>query len=181
MGMTLKRCRISIMLVIVGAAITSVGACSSSESRTGAAESVAAQPVAANACSLAAPEELGQAIGKPIATAQEGTPDGPVGCTYRSADDSSAGGWVQVTVYDRRAAFDQRRSSQCKTSEARSEDALRPSKIRGLGMEALDCGPDLFVLVDAERGFVVGTSSDISSTDREAIGRLFAPHVVAMP
>ncbi len=149
-------------------AILLIPACSSSDDRvaSGSQGGTSESPRAGDSCSIATPEEISQAAGANITTAQVGTPDGPIGCSYDGDT------WVQVTVYNRRAAFDQRQASQCESSSHPVSD---------LGMQAVDCSPDLFVLVDAERGFLVAVGSDLDADGREAIGRLVAPRIAAMP
>lgn len=154
-------------VLVMACAILITPACSSKGNQTvsGSPTASAKQPTASDPCSIATPQEMSQATGISITAAKPGTPDGPMGCSYDGDT------WVQVTIYDRRAAFDQRKSSQCGSSS---------QPIPNLGADAVDCSPDLFVRVDAERGFLVACGMDINRDGREAIGRIVAPRIAAM-
>jgi hypothetical protein len=148
-------------------AILIAPACSSkdNQSASGSPKASAEQATASDPCSIATPEEISKVSGSKITTTQKGTPDGPIGCSYKGDT------WAQVTIYDRRAAFDQRQSAQCHSSSA---------PVLNLGAEAVYCSPDLFVRVNEERGFVVACGMDIAPHGCEAIGRLVAPRIAAM-
>jgi hypothetical protein len=159
-------------VLAVACAILMAPACSSKHNQTesGSAKASAEQATASDPCSIATPEEMSRATGMSITTAKPGTPDGPIGCSYNGDT------WVQVTIYDRRAAFDQRQSSQCGSSSR----SIPTRSIPNLGADAVDCSPDLFVRVDAERGFLVACGMDINRDGCEAVGRMVAPRIAAM-
>lgn len=118
---------------------------------------------------MATVDEMSHTLGVTFTSAKSGTPDGPNGCWYEGRDADGSDIAVQVNVFDL-AQFDSVKSSQC------TGGALPPVQRPGLGVAAVECTPDLFVQVDAERGIKI--YSDTGGEDgRVKIAELVLPRI----
>jgi hypothetical protein len=144
-----------------------VAGCSSNPStQPGQPNTPSTQASATGPCSMATTDQISQAIGQSVIRATTGPPDGPNGCQF---DDGKFPGGVvvQITIYNT-AAFDQAESSQCKTSGP-------GEAVSGIGMEAMDCSPILFVRIGQSGSPVLIAISCVFPTSVTTCGGMGSP------